>query len=396
MFIKTLEITNFKSISHKIRFDFSSGTSIVIDRNDDSCSDIVQAIRWVLGAQSLSEIDVNSRHKILYKRFDDLFLKCDVLIVFDNSDRKLSLDSDEVRVKRSSYYEDGDEYYINGKRVRLVDVRNLMSGTGLGLIPYSILRSDRVFDNTSSFQFAIEDASGLLMIISVLDKAKHQYSEIDNNLKEGSIINEEYKKVFRTIKRRLKNGPDNCLYREEYYECCQMLGFYKAVSYDINNTKQEINDVYKVMQSLYQKKREDVLAHLSTVFGETCRDLFGWSGCGLLEDHKDQIKGEATVSICVEGKKVEKHFSRSMLYKIQIALVFTFCKTGMIGSCILDGADTILDNDEWEKMITAISKLKDQNQFIVLPKRCTADIGSDATWVLGTEYGQVVAERRTE
>ena len=396
MFIKTLEITNFKRISHKIRFDFSSGTNTVLDKNDNNCSVIVQAIRWVLGTQSLSEIGVNSRRAVLYKRFDDILLECEVLIVFDNSDRKLSLDSDEVRVKRSSFYEDGDEYYINGKCVRLVDVRNLMSGTGLGVIPYSILRSDRVFENTSSFQFAIDDASGLRMIKSVLDKAESQFSEIDNNLIEVSIINDEYEKLFKTLKRRLRNDPDNCWYREEYYECCRTLDFYKAVSDDINNTKQEVIDLYQVMQSLYEKKHEDVLSHLSAVLEEMCRDLFGWSGCGLLENHKDQIEGEAQVFICVEGKKVEKHFSRSMLYKIQMALVFSFCKTGMIGSCILDGADTILDNDEWEKMITAISKLKGQNQFIVLPKCGTADIGSDATWVLDTEYGQVVAERRTE
>ena len=121
MKLKSLELCGFKSFPDKTRLDFEEGFTAIVGPNGSGKSNISDAIRWVLGEQSTKNLRGQKMEDVIFlgtqSRKPTGFAK--VSLVFDNKDRTVDLDSDEVVVARK-YYRNGDsEYILNGKNVLL-------------------------------------------------------------------------------------------------------------------------------------------------------------------------------------------------------------------------------------------------------------------------------------
>ena len=143
MYLKRLEMQGFKSFADKTILEFMPGITTVIGPNGSGKSNISDAIRWVLGEQSIKSLRGAKSEDIIFagtqSRKSLGYAECS--LVFDNTDGKLPIEYSEVTVTRRIYRSGESGYYINKATCRLKDVLELFMDTGIG--------KDRIFYNRS-------------------------------------------------------------------------------------------------------------------------------------------------------------------------------------------------------------------------------------------------------
>ena len=144
--LKALELFGFKSFADRTRFEFPDGITVVVGPNGSGKSNVVDAIKWVLGEQSVRSLrgremtDVIFAGSVSRKPLNS----AETSLVFDNSARLLPVEADEVQIGRRVYRSGESEYLINGEVCRLRDIRDLFSGTGAATEAYSVIEQGRV------------------------------------------------------------------------------------------------------------------------------------------------------------------------------------------------------------------------------------------------------------
>ena len=138
-----LELAGFKSFADKTRFDFPEGITVIVGPNGSGKSNVVDAIKWVLGAQSAKSLRGKDMIDVILKGSSGSGRKAansaEATLVFDNAKKLLPLDSAEVHVTRRVYRSGEGEYLINNQPCRLKDIRDLFRGTGVGVDAYSLI-----------------------------------------------------------------------------------------------------------------------------------------------------------------------------------------------------------------------------------------------------------------
>ena len=144
--LKALELTGFKSFADKTRFEFPPGITVVVGPNGSGKSNVVDAIKWVLGEQSVKSLRGKEMADVIFNGSGSRrsLNSAEAILTFDNADRRLPIDTAEVHVGRRVYRSGEGEYLINGSACRLRDVRDLFSGTGVSTQAYSIIEQGKV------------------------------------------------------------------------------------------------------------------------------------------------------------------------------------------------------------------------------------------------------------
>jgi len=168
MRLKSLEIHGYKSFANKVQIVFDGGLTAVVGPNGSGKSNVVDAIRWVLGEQSY----VNLRGR---KTTDMIFSGSDgrarlsmavVTLLLDNTDKWLPLDFSEVSISRRAYRSGENEYYLNGTKVRLREVAELLAQGGLSRQTYTVIGQgtiDRVLSlHSGERRRLFEEAAGIV------------------------------------------------------------------------------------------------------------------------------------------------------------------------------------------------------------------------------------------
>ena len=132
--LKALELIGFKSFADRTRFEFPPGITVVVGPNGSGKSNIVDAIKWVLGEQSAKSLRGKEMADVIFKASENSVRRdanaAEATIIFDNSDGRLPVETDEVEVTRRVYRSGEGEYMINRNPCRLKDIRDLFRGTG--------------------------------------------------------------------------------------------------------------------------------------------------------------------------------------------------------------------------------------------------------------------------
>src|ERR1700722_20217799 len=144
--LKALELVGFKSFADKTRFEFNPGITVVVGPNGSGKSNIVDAIKWVLGEQSVKSLRGKEMADVIFNGSASRrpLNAAEVSLIFDNSARKLAIDAAEVHITRRVYRSGEGEYLINRQQCRLRDIRDLLAGTGLGAEAYSVIEQGKV------------------------------------------------------------------------------------------------------------------------------------------------------------------------------------------------------------------------------------------------------------
>lgn len=168
MYLKKLELQGFKSFADKTVLEFMPGITTVIGPNGSGKSNISDAIRWVLGEQSMKSLRGSKTEDVIFAGTQNRKSLgfAEVSMVMDNSDQKLPIEYNEVTITRKLYRSGESGYYINKTPCRLKDVLELFMDTGIGKDGYSIIgqgKIDEILSNKSEERRHIfEEAAGIV------------------------------------------------------------------------------------------------------------------------------------------------------------------------------------------------------------------------------------------
>lgn len=146
MRLKALEIQGFKTFPDKTKLNFTEGITAVVGPNGSGKSNISDAIRWVLGEQSAKALRCSRMEDVIFNGTQQRKKTgyAQVTLSFDNSDRTLQFDGDEIAITRRYYRSGNSEYLINNASVRLQDIHELFMDTGLGRDGYSMIGQGKI------------------------------------------------------------------------------------------------------------------------------------------------------------------------------------------------------------------------------------------------------------
>ncbi|MEW5956713.1 MAG: chromosome segregation protein SMC [Chloroflexota bacterium] len=141
MYLKALEIQGYKSFANKVEFVFDQGITAVVGPNGSGKSNVADAIRWVLGEQSYSNLRGKKTEDMIFSgsAARARLGMAAATLVLDNTDKWLPLDFSEVTISRRAYRSGENEYYFNGSRVRLKDVAEILAKSGLSRQTYTVI-----------------------------------------------------------------------------------------------------------------------------------------------------------------------------------------------------------------------------------------------------------------
>ena len=198
MYLKLLKAHGFKSFADKTNLEFTNGINGIVGPNGSGKSNVVDAIRWVLGEQSVKSLrGEGTMTDVIFSgsKSRSPMNVASVALIFDNADHYLPLDYDEVEIKRRVYKDGTNEYFLNGERVRLKDLTNLLLDSGIAKESFNIISQGKIESIISSKpnerRIIFEEAAGVLKYkrrkeeaIKKLDKTHDNKNRINDILKE--------------------------------------------------------------------------------------------------------------------------------------------------------------------------------------------------------------------
>ena len=141
MYISELNIHGFKSFAKKEKIKFGEGVTVIVGPNGCGKSNIVDAIRWVLGEQKYSVLRSGKMGDVIFNGADNLkpLSVCEAFLTVHNNRGKLPVEYNDVEIGRRIYRNGDSEYFINKRPCRLKDIHDLFVDTGMGSDAYSVI-----------------------------------------------------------------------------------------------------------------------------------------------------------------------------------------------------------------------------------------------------------------
>ena len=197
MYLKEIKAYGFKSFADKTSIEFGKNINGIVGPNGSGKSNIVDAVRWVLGEQSMKSLRGDTSLDVIFSGSESRkpLNSASVTLVFDNTDRSLPIDYSEVSIKRMAFRTGENEYYINNERVRLKDITELLTDSGTAKESFNIIsqgKIDEILSNKPEDRRIIfEEAAGVLKYKRRKEEAIRKLDRTNQNLNRvNDIINE--------------------------------------------------------------------------------------------------------------------------------------------------------------------------------------------------------------
>ncbi len=234
MYLKEIEASGFKSFADKININLDSDITCVVGPNGSGKSNIVDAIRWVMGEQSVKSLrGENNMTDVIFSGSKSRrpLNVASVSLTFDNTDHYLNIPYDNVSIKRRAYRTGENEYFLNGEKCRLKDITELFLDSGVGKSSFNIVSQGDISKILSSSPIErrsiIEEAAGIIKYKTRREEALRKLDRTLNNiLRVNDIIDElsvrveplkkqsEEAKEYIEFKDKLKNVEVSLLVEE--------------------------------------------------------------------------------------------------------------------------------------------------------------------------------------
>ncbi|HVX85861.1 MAG TPA: chromosome segregation protein SMC [Phycisphaerae bacterium] len=206
MKLSRLELSGFKSFADYTEFVFDDGITGIVGPNGCGKSNVVDAVKWVLGEMSAKSLRGDAMLDVIFNGSGGRkpMGMAEVSLTFSNEDRRLPLDADTVKVTRRLYRDATSEYLINNQMSRLKDIRELFLDTGIGVDAYSLIEQGRVAalldSNTQDRREIFEEAAGISRFKQRKKEALRKLEKTDQNLAQSQLVLEEVEKQLRSVK----------------------------------------------------------------------------------------------------------------------------------------------------------------------------------------------------
>lgn len=265
MYLSRLEIQGFKSFANNTKLDFQRGITAIVGPNGSGKSNVADAIRWVLGEQSLKVLRGKRSDDVIFAGSDkkSRLGVAEVSLYLNNEDKSAPVDYAEFVITRRVYRDGEGEYLINRQPARLQDIQLLLAQANFGQRTYSVIAQGMIDSFlTSSPQdrkHLFDEAAGVRQYQLKKDQALNKLYQTKENLAQGEAIMQEIEPRLRSLTRQVKR-----LERRDEIE--KDLRTKQRLFFGIRWQELRVElDHEKSLQIVAQKKRDDIAAELATI-----------------------------------------------------------------------------------------------------------------------------------
>ena len=252
MYLKEIKASGFKSFADTIDIELTNGISGIVGPNGSGKSNVVDAVRWVLGEQSVKQLrGEGSMSDVIFtgSKSRRAASFASVTLVFDNSDKYLNIEYDEVQIKRTIYKTGENEYFINNTKARLKDILELFMDTGASKESFNIISQGDVANILSGKaedrRVIFEEASGVLKYKKRKDEALRKLSKTHDNMARVDDIISELNTNMEPLK---KQSEDAKIYLEkkeklENVEIALTVNDIEKYNYEYKYSKEKVSEL---------------------------------------------------------------------------------------------------------------------------------------------------------
>ena len=252
MYLKTIIASGFKSFADKITIDLTQGITGIVGPNGSGKSNVVDAVRWVLGEQSVKSLrGEGNMTDVIFSgsKTRNPLNVASVTLIFDNSDKYLDIDYDEVAIKRRVYKDGTNEYSINNEKCRLKDINDLLLDTGIAKESFNIISQGKVEEIISSKpsdrRVIFEEAAGVVKYKRRKDDALRKLEKTHDNMSRVNDIISELEVQVNPLKEQKENAIKyNELNKElESIEVALITKEITTINFEYQNNKERIEKI---------------------------------------------------------------------------------------------------------------------------------------------------------
>ncbi len=256
MYLKEITATGFKSFADKLSITLDNKITCIVGPNGSGKSNVVDAVRWVLGEQSVKTLRGDgSMSDVIFSgsKSRNALNVASVTLLFDNTDHYLKIPYEEVSIKRRVYRTGENEYFLNGTKCRLKDIVDLLLDSGIGRDSFNIISQgevQRIISNSPyDRRIIFEEAAGVLKYKKRKKEALQKLERTHNNLDRVNDIIDELSTQVEPLKQqsiKAKEYLQNKEQLEKYdialmvYDICDMMEEYKRIKEQITSYNEAI------------------------------------------------------------------------------------------------------------------------------------------------------------
>jgi chromosome segregation protein len=265
MQLTRLEIKGFKSFGDKITINFNEGVTAIVGPNGCGKSNVVDAIRWVLGEQKTKNLRSEKMENIIFngtktRKSANL---AEVSLSFDNTQNILPTEFSQVTITRKLYRTGESEYRLNDVQCRLKDITDLFLDTGIGNDSYSIIELkmiDEIINNKENSRRALfEEASGISKYKVRKKQTLSKLKETETDLSRVEDLLFEIEKNLKTLENQAKKAERYYKLRDQYKELSVSLASFRIVNF------RESLERLDEQQELQDKEKNTINTQLDTL-----------------------------------------------------------------------------------------------------------------------------------
>jgi chromosome segregation protein len=345
MHLKRLEIQGFKSFANKTTMEFSRGVISIVGPNGSGKSNVADSLRWVLGEQSTKLIRGKKADDVIFAGSDKKARMgfAEVVATFDNQDRRIPVDSAEVSIGRRIDRSGESEYLINGNKVRLLDIIDLVLKSNIGTSRYTVIGQgtidQMILAGPSEVKNLLDEASGVKNYYIKRDKTLRRLEQTAQNLMRAEDLIAEIEPRLKSLRRQAKKMEARVeienelkIYQREFFgktfwqlqnQIEHFTGQLGGLFEKKNKLEEAIAEHRKILESAeqdnsgnskQQREMQEQLGRLQQIKNKLFEDLSLVRG--KMQSHKTAVAGDAktlqveqhqlTIKISESEKKISE------------------------------------------------------------------------------------------
>lgn len=210
MYLKRLEIQGFKSFARKTTLEFEQGITAIVGPNGSGKSNAADCLRWVLGEQSAKLMRGKKSDDVIFAGSDKKVRAgfAEVFATFDNRDHKIPVDTSEVSIGRRVDRSGESEYLLNGQKVRLLDIIDLVLKSNIGTSRYTVIGQgtidQMILSGPAEIKNLLDEASGVKTYYMRRDKTLRRLEQTAQNLMRAEDLIAEIEPRLKSLRRQAK------------------------------------------------------------------------------------------------------------------------------------------------------------------------------------------------
>jgi len=288
MYLKSIELSGFKSFAKKNGFEFNTPISAIVGPNGSGKSNVAEAFRFVLGEQSIKSMRGKRGEDLIWNgaTSEPRANRASVKVTFDNSRKIFDIDFPEVSIERVVHRDGLNEYSINGSQVRLKDVLELLAGAHIGNSGHHIIsqgEADKIVSaNAKERKAMVEDALGLKLYQYKRLESERKLKKTFENIAQVEALRKEIAPHLRFLSKQVEKLEKTETLREELIALARE--YFKNEEVYIASLKSELRDEREPLDKALKK--------LSKESDDAKKVIELESGLSAARKHRDELTRE--------------------------------------------------------------------------------------------------------